>query len=65
VSTIAWPGFIGVVGLPSAVVPIGRTAAGLPVGMQLVSPFLHDRRSVQAAKLVGELTGGYQVPPGF
>jgi amidase len=65
VSTIAWPGFIGVVGLPSAVAPIGRTAAGLPVGMQLVSPYLHDRRSVQAAKLVGELTGGYQVPPGF
>jgi amidase len=65
VSTIAWPGFIGVLGLPSAVAPIGRTAAGLPVGMQLVSPYLHDRRSVRAAKLVGELTGGYAVPPGF
>jgi hypothetical protein len=33
--------------------------------MQLVSPFLHDRRSVRAAGLVGELTGGYEVPPGF
>jgi amidase len=65
VSTIPWLGLIGVVGLPSAVAPIGRTAAGLPVGMQLVSPYLHDRRSVRAAKLVGEVTGGYQVPPGF
>lgn len=65
VSTIRWPGLVGVLGLPSAVAPIGRTAAGLPVGMQLVSPFLHDRRSVRAAQLVGELTGGYQVPPGF
>jgi amidase len=65
VSTIAWPGFIGVLGLPSAVAPIGRTGAGLPVGMQLVSPYLQDRRSVRAAKLVGELTGGYEVPPGF
>jgi len=65
VSAISWPGLIGVVGLPSAVAPIGRTAAGLPVGMQLVSPYLHDRRSVRAAKLVGEVTGGYQVPPGF
>jgi len=64
-STISWLGLIGVVGLPSAVAPIGRTAAGLPVGVQLVSPYLHDRRSVQAAKLVGEITGGYQVPPGF
>jgi amidase len=56
---------IGVMGLPSAVPPIGRTAAGLPVGVQLVSPYLHDHRSVRAAKLVGEVTGGYQVPPGF
>ena len=64
-STISWLGLIGVVGLPSAVVPISRTAAGLPVGMQLVSPYLQDRRSVRAAKLVGEVTGGYQVPPGF
>ncbi len=65
ISTISWPGFIGVVGLPSAVAPIGHTAAGLPVGIQLVSPYLHDLRSVRAAKLVGELTAGYQVPPGF
>jgi amidase len=64
-SLISWPGLIGVVGLPSAVAPIGRTAAGLPVGLQIVSPYLHDRRSVRAAKLVGEVTGGYQVPPGF
>jgi amidase len=65
VGAISWPGLIGVLGLPSAVAPIGRTAAGLPVGMQLVSPYLHDHRSVRAAKLVGEVTGGYQVPPGF
>ena len=64
-SLISWLGLIGVMGLPSAVPPIGRTAAGLPVGVQLVSPYLHDHRSVRAAKLVGEVTGGYQVPPGF
>jgi len=64
-SLISWPGLIGVVGLPSAVAPIGRTAAGLPVGMQIVSPYLQDRRSVRAAKLIGEVTGGYEVPPGF
>jgi amidase len=65
ISTIDWLGLIGIVGLPSAVVPIGRTKAGLPVGMQLVAPYLHDRRAVGAAKLVEALFGGYQVPPGF
>ena len=65
VSTIDWIGLIGIVGLPSAVVPIGRTAAGLPVGMQIVAPFLHDRRAVRAAQLVAEVLGGYEVPPGF
>ena len=32
IELISWLGFIGVLGLPSVVVPIGRTAAGLPVG---------------------------------
>ncbi len=53
------------VGLPSAVVPIGRTAAGLPFGMQIVSPYLHDRRSVHVARLLRDVLGGYEPPPGF
>jgi amidase len=64
-SVIDWLGLIGIVGLPSAVVPIGRTAGGLPVGMQIVAPFLQDRRAVRAAQLVEEILGGYEVPPGF
>ena len=46
-------------------VPIGRTAAGLPVGMQIVAPYLHDRRAVRAAQLVEAVLGGYSPPPGF
>jgi amidase len=62
---LAWPGMISVVGLPSALVPIGRTRGGLPVGMQVVAPYLHDRRAVRVAKLISEVTGGYTPPPGF
>ena len=65
VSLVRWTGLIGVVGLPSAVIPIGRTDAGFPVGMQIVSPYLHDRRSVHVAQLLRDVLGGYEVPPGY
>jgi amidase len=65
--TIQWLGLVGVVGLPSAVVPIGRTTspgnAGLPVGMQIVAPFLHDRRAARAAELVDDELAAYSPPP--
>jgi amidase len=65
IELIQWAGLIGVVGLPSAVPPIGRTSAGLPVGVQVVAPYLFDRRAVQVARLIAGATGGYSVPPGF
>ncbi len=65
VSVLQWPGLIGVVGLPSAVPPLARTPAGLPVGMQVVAPYLRDRDAVHAAGLIAEIAGGYVTPPGF
>jgi amidase len=63
---VSWTGLIGVLGLPSAVPPIGRTPGGLPVGMQVVSPFLRDREAIRLAGILAEVSdGGYQVPPGF
>ena len=59
----AWPAIIGSAYLPSTSAPVGRTAAGLPVGVQVVSPFLHDYRSIAVAGLITELVGGYAVPP--
>jgi amidase len=57
----SWTGLIGVIGLPSAVPPIGRTPEGLPVGVQVVTPWKHDRDAIAVAKLIGQ----YEVPPGF
>lgn len=58
---VSWTGLIGVVGLPSAVAPIGRTPEGLPVGVQCVAPFLRDRDAIELARRIGE----YVPPPGY
>jgi amidase len=60
-----WLMLVNLVNLPSVVVPIGRTSAGLPVGMQIIAPYLWDRRAIRVAELVEALIGGYEVPPGF
>ncbi len=61
-----WAGLVGIVGLPSAVPPVGRTPAGLPVGVQCVTPYLRDRDAVHLAGIVADVSGGgYRVPPGF
>jgi amidase len=63
---VGWTGLIGVVGLPSAVPPVGRTSSGLPVGMQIVCPYLRDREAIRLAALITDVVGtGYQRPPGF
>jgi amidase len=60
-----WVGPFSITGLPSAVVPIGRNAAGLPLGVQVVAPYLQDRRAMRVAALVSEVVGGYEIPPGY
>jgi amidase len=66
IELISWLGLIGVLGLPSVVVPIGRTKSPeLPVGMQVVAPWYHERRAIRAAELMADVLGGYVPPPGF
>jgi amidase len=59
----AWASMIGGAYLPSTSTPIGRTANGLPVGVQVVSPYLQDRSSIAISGWISELIGGYAVPP--
>jgi amidase len=51
--------------LPATVVPVGLTAAGLPVGIQIVGPYLEDRTTLAVARCIEELLGGFVPPPGF
>lgn len=64
IDTLSWTGLVGVACLPSTVVPVGFTPGGLPVGVQVVGPYLEDRSSLFVAAQLAELTGGYRPPPG-
>jgi amidase len=44
---------------------VGRTAQGLPVGIQIVGPYLEDRTTLAVARCIEDLLGGFVPPPGF
>lgn len=60
-----WAGWSCNVYLPATVAPVGLTAAGLPCGLQIVAPHLHDRRSIAFAALIERELGGFVPPPGY
>jgi amidase len=56
----AWVCAIGVMLLPVVALPVGLTESGLPVGVQVVGPFLSDLRLLRIAELLDAAAG-----PGF
>ena len=61
-----WTSLCNVSYLPATVAPIGFTPEGLPVGVQIIGPYLEDHTPIQFAMLLEEqLTGSFKVPPGF
>ena len=58
-----WTVIVSAAYLPSTVVPAGFTPGGLPVGAQLVGPYLEDRTPLFAGAGLASLTCGYVVPP--
>ena len=48
--------------LPATVAPIARTESGLPIGVQIVGPYLEDLTPIQFAQLLEQAYGGF-VPP--
>lgn len=63
VDLVGWTSLIGSAYLPVTVPPIGTTASGLPVGVQVVAPYLHDRTALEFARLMSDVLGGHQPPP--
>lgn len=60
---VGWIGMASACGLPAVSVPAGRTASGLPVGLQIVAPYLEDRTALDLARRIAEVTGGFVPPP--
>ena len=60
----AWCCAVGSVLLPVVTLPTGPTPAGLPVGIQVIGPFLSDLRMLQIASLLDDAAGpGFTPPP--
>jgi amidase len=60
---IVWPGIATVVGLPATAAPIGFSEEGLPVGVQIIGPYLEDRTTIAFAELIEREFGGFRPPP--
>jgi len=60
---IAWPGVALVANLPATAAPIGFTKGGLPIGAQIIGPYLEDRTTIGFAGLLEREFGGFRPPP--
>jgi len=60
-----WISFATLAGLPATTAPVGLTAGGLPVGLQIVGPYLEDATPIAVAGRLAEVIGGFKAPPGF
>lgn len=52
-------------GHPAAVVPIGYSSEGLPIGVQIVGRRWGEMALLNAAEQIDEIAGAYRRPPGY
>ena len=62
---LAWPGIATLPGLPTTAIPLGLSGDGLPIGVQIVGPWLEDRTPLKLAELIEREFGGFVAPPMF
>ena len=52
-------------GHPVVVIPIGKSEAGLPIGVQIVGKRWQDLELLAIAKKIGQITSGFHQPPNY
>jgi amidase len=62
---LAWAGVATLPLLPSTAIPTGLSPGGLPVGVQIVGPYLEDRTPLKLAELIEREFGGFVPPKAF
>ncbi len=60
-----WAGYSGVTYLPATAAPIGQTADGLPIGVQIVGPQYGDYTTIAFAKLLEKEYRSFVPPPAY
>ena len=60
-----WNSIATLTGLPATAMPIGRSDEGLPIGMQIIGPYLEDSTTLAFAELIEREFGGFAAPPAF
>lgn len=48
--------------LPATSAPIGMTPDGLPIGIQIIGPYLGDETTIRFAELLADIKGGFHAP---
>ena len=65
VDQLSWPGIATLPGLPATAIPLGLSPEGLPIGVQIVGPWLEDRTPIKIAELIEHAFGGFAPPTAF
>jgi amidase len=61
----AWAEIASTPGLPATAAPIAFSEEGLPIGVQIVGPYLEDRTTIAFADLMEREFGRFAPPPGY
>ena len=60
-----WISIATLSGCPATVIPVRKTKSNLPVGIQIMGPYMEDGTPLDLAMKMENLLGGFTPPPGY